>query len=86
MIAIPPFVQFLIATVVWGTLAALILHLRIVHPIAVFIVWIVGFVWITGYIASGPRDADQLLKSWLGTLLVISALGALFALFVASIT
>ena len=48
----------------WSFACSLLLNSSI-HPIAVFIVWIVGFVWGVGYIVAGKIDADLLLKRWL---------------------
>lgn len=49
----------------------------LVHHVAVFIVWLVGFVWMTGYIAAGARDADYLLKVWLGMLAAMTAVAGI---------
>lgn len=48
----------------WSFACGLLLDTSI-HPIAVFIVWVVGFVWGVGYIIAGKADADLLLKRWL---------------------
>lgn len=58
------FVVFLIATVAWAVLCRLLLMLPI-HPVAVGAVWLIGFVWMTGYIAAGTSAADLLTKRWL---------------------
>ncbi|MER9176666.1 hypothetical protein NKH72_24195 [Mesorhizobium sp. M0955] len=57
-------VFFVSFAAVWSLAAGMMLDGR-VHPLAVFFVWIVGFVWGVGYIAAGKMDADLLLKRWL---------------------
>jgi hypothetical protein len=50
-----------------------------VNPIALFAVWLVGFLWGTGYIAAGIREADLLLKRWLQMMagvVVLAIIGA----------
>lgn len=58
---------FLAFAVLWSCLGRLALLLPI-HPIAVAVIWLIGFVWGVGYIAAGKRTADRLTKVWLGTL------------------
>lgn len=60
------FLTFIIFMLVWTGAAGLLLEAKFVSPIAIFVVWIVGFVWGVGYIASGKTDADRLTKVWLG--------------------
>lgn len=58
-------------------MARLVLETGTVHPVAVAIVWFIGFVWMSGRIASGSNaDADRLVAVWLGTLTVQVALAA----------
>jgi len=45
--------QFLVATVIWSLVGATVLKTGLVHPIALFAVWLIGFVWMAGYIGSG---------------------------------
>lgn len=71
------FLAFLIATVLWAGTAGLFLSANLVHPVAVFIVWIVGFVWMTGYIAAGRTSADLLTKRWLQMLAGMAVLASL---------
>lgn len=60
--------SFLAAIAVWALIGRGVLETGLVHPIALAVVWLIGFVWIVGYIAAGPRDADRLLIVWLGSL------------------
>lgn len=66
-----PFLTFILATVAWAMVGAVILGMDFAHPVAVGVVWLVGFVWLAGYIAARTEDADHLVKVWLGTLAVI---------------
>ncbi|PAQ00899.1 hypothetical protein LRP31_25420 [Mesorhizobium mediterraneum] len=58
----------------WSFACSLLLNSSI-HPLAVFIVWIVGFVWGVGYIIAGKMDADLLLKRWLQMMAGATVLG-----------
>ncbi|KRB22670.1 hypothetical protein [Mesorhizobium sp. Root172] len=71
------FVTFISA---WSLMAGGALGLKI-HPIAVFAVWLAGFVWGAGYIASGKSDADLLLKRWFQMIIGVAAIGGAVALF-----
>lgn len=62
------FLAFIIFALTWTGAAGLLLSTKAVNLYAIFAVWIVGFVWGVGYIASGKRDADHLVKVWLGML------------------
>ena len=62
------FAAFVLAAFVWTAAAGLLLHVERVQPLAIFVVWLIGFVWIAGYFGSGQRDADHLVKVWLGML------------------
>ncbi len=57
-------------------MARLVLETGTVHPVAVAIVWFVGFVWISARIMSDERGADRLVVMWLGTLSVQVAIAA----------
>jgi hypothetical protein len=57
-------VAFILFAAGWSFACSLLLNSSI-HPVAVFIVWIIGFVWGVGYIIAGKIDADLLLKRWL---------------------
>ncbi|MBZ9807704.1 hypothetical protein [Mesorhizobium sp. ESP-6-2] len=71
------FVAFITFAAGWSLACRLLIGS--VNPIALFAVWLVGFVWGVGYIAGGLREADLLLKRWLqmmaGTL-AIALIGA----------
>lgn len=56
---------FVLFTICWALIGRALLFLPI-HPVAIAIVWLIGFVWGAGYIASGKADADRLLNVWLG--------------------
>lgn len=59
---------FLVSIVLWALVGRAALAANIAHPMAVGVVWLIGFVWIAGYTAAGPRSADQLVKVWLGSM------------------
>lgn len=66
------FARFLAFTMIWSSAAGVMIGL--VHPAAIFLVWIVGFLWGTGYIIGGTRDGDALVSYvggyWLALLVV----------------
>jgi hypothetical protein len=64
----------------WSVVCSL--FLGSVHPIALFAVWLVGFVWGAGYISAGTHLADLLTKRWLQMMLGLAVVGGLIALFV----
>lgn len=82
----PAFPLYLVFLVLWGLLGTAILRVGLVHPLAVGIVWIVGFVWLTGWFAAGPKDADALLRYWLSTLALIASAGAILFLILSPFT
>jgi hypothetical protein len=51
-----------------------------VQPIAVAIVWLIGFVWGTGYIITGRSGADRLATVWIGTMAATAAAAFLISL------
>ena len=53
------FVRFMTFALVWSALASAMLKTP-VHPLAIFAVWAVGFLWGTGYIIDGPKGGDAL--------------------------
>lgn len=53
------FVRFMVFTLAWSALAGAALSLP-VHPLAIFAVWAVGFLWGTGYIIDGQKGGDAL--------------------------
>lgn len=70
---------FVVFICVWSLLGSAALGMP-VHPVAVFIPWLVGFVWGVGYVASGPLDADLLLKRWLQMTVGLVAIGGVISL------
>lgn len=56
------FLLFIAATLAWAGICRLILEAGIANPIAIAIVWLIGFVWMTGYIVAGRNSADHLVK------------------------
>lgn len=73
------FATFLLFCLVWSLLGQAALALDI-HPAAVAIVWLIGFVWGTGYIISGRSGADRLATVWLGTMVVTAVTAFLIGL------
>ena len=63
----------------WSSLTGLAIGLH-VHVVAMFAVWLVGFVCGVGYIAAGKADADRVLKRWFKMMVGIAALGGALAL------
>lgn len=59
------FLAFIAVTVAWAGICRGFLEFTDVEPLAIGAVWIVGFVWMTGYIAAGASAADLLTKRWL---------------------
>lgn len=74
------FLAFITFTLGWSFLASLAMGAHI-HPVAVFVVWIVGFVWGVAYIIGGQADADLLLKRWLQLMGATVLAGAMIAAF-----
>ncbi len=66
----------------WAAIARAIVETHLVHPVALFVVWLVGFVWMTGYIITDSRGADLLTKRWAQMLLGIFAIAAIIVLLV----
>lgn len=71
--------QFLVVAVIWSLAGTAVLSTGLVHPIAVFAVWLIGFVWMAGYIGSGVRAADYLTRAWLWSMVGIVGLGFVLA-------
>lgn len=74
------FIAFVGFIVGWSLLANLAVMLK-VNPIAIFAVWIVGFVYGVGLILDGSLSAALLLKRWLQMLAGAAILGGTLALF-----
>lgn len=76
------FLSFITFVLLWSAGAGLMLKTGI-HPVAIFLVWLVGFVWGAAYIAAGKYAADLLTKRWLqlmvGVVLVGGTLGLLLS-------
>lgn len=74
------FTVFLIFCLVWALAGRAMLAFHI-NPVAVAIVWLIGFVWGVGYIIAGKSGADRLSLVWLGTMAAtaIAALAIAFA-------
>lgn len=70
-------IQFLVflAFVLSGGIAAFLLGTAGVHPIAVFVAWLVSFVWGVACIIQGPLVADLLTKRWLQMMTAVIVLG-----------
>lgn len=72
--------KFFAFVVVSGVIASAVLDAKIAHPAVVFVVWLITFVWGTGYIAGSVRDADSLVKMWLLSLAIAGVIGGGLAL------
>lgn len=66
------FAKFIVFIAIWTGAAGLLIGTF--HPLAIFFVWIVGFLWGTGYIIGGTRDGDALVSFvggyWIGLALI----------------
>jgi hypothetical protein len=72
--------RFFLFICCWAVAGYIALELNLAHPMAIAAVWLVGFVWLTGWLAAGPKAADALVANWLGMLAGLAALGGMFAL------
>ncbi len=76
------FIKFIAFAALWSAGAGLMLGTSI-HPVAIFGVWLIGFVWGAAFIADGKRSADYLTKRWLqmmiGVVLIGGAIGLLLS-------
>jgi hypothetical protein len=61
----------------WSVVAGLLIGS--VSPVALFAVWLLGFLWGAGYIAAGVREADLLLKRWLQMMAGVAVLAVIGA-------
>ena len=73
------FAAFLVFVVAWGLAGQAMLAFKI-NPIALAIVWLIGFVWGTGYIIAGKSGADRLATVWLGTMMATAVAALLISL------
>lgn len=71
------FAEFISFVVAWSLAASLLISS--VNSVALFTVWLVGFLWGTGYIAAGIREADLLLKRWLQMMAGVAVLAIIGA-------
>ncbi|TGV15835.1 hypothetical protein EN816_00865 [Mesorhizobium sp. M8A.F.Ca.ET.173.01.1.1] len=71
------FVAFGSFAIGWSLAASLLIGS--VNPIALFAVWLVGFLWGAGYIAAGIREADLLLRRWLQMMAGVAVLAIIGA-------
>lgn len=75
--------RYLIVIFGWTALAGFVVSTKAVHPGAIFAVWIIGFVWFSGWSASDrPKDGDNLVIYWLGMMTAIGVLGTVIAVLV----
>lgn len=77
----PVFASFAITVCLWSTFCAWLLAQTAVAPVAIFAVWLFGFVWTTGYIIAGKAHADHLTKRWLQLLAGLAIMGGSIYLF-----
>jgi hypothetical protein len=73
------FLQFITFAALWSAGAGLLLETGI-HPLAIFAVWLIGFVWGAAYIADGKRSADHLTKRWLQMMIGVVLIGGVVGL------
>lgn len=74
------FLAFLGTTVGWAIICRIILEADAISPLAIAVIWLVGFVWMTGYIIAGRNAADHLVKFgalYFGTTAAIAYAGVL---------
>jgi hypothetical protein len=74
-------VKFFLGSCAWALVGIGVLQADIAAPIVVAIVWLVGFVWLAGWLAVGPREGDMLLLYWLAMMGGFAAIGgAIYAM------
>lgn len=71
------FVAFGTFAIGWSIAAGLLVGS--INSVALFAVWLLGFLWGTGYIAAGIREADLLLKRWLQMMAGVAVLAVIGA-------
>lgn len=71
------FVRFLAFSLGWSALAGAMLKTP-VHPLAIFAVWAVGFLWGTGYIIDGQKGGDALVLYTVGYWVALAVVGLVF--------
>lgn len=75
--------RFLALASGWSVLSLGLLQIPDVHPVAVGLVWIVGFLWLTGWSIEGRSGGDNLVKYTAG---MFAGFGAIAAVLVGIIT
>lgn len=73
------FLSFIAFVLLWSAGAGLMLRTG-VHPLAIFAVWTVGFIWGVAYILAGKRSADLLLKRWFQLMIGVAVFGGALGL------
>lgn len=73
------FLKFIAFAMLWSAGAGLMLGTG-VQPVAIFVVWLIGFVWGAAYIADGNRSADYLTKRWLQMMIGVVLIGGFIGL------
>lgn len=68
------FARFLAFVLIWTALAGAMLRAPI-HPLAIFAVWSVGFLWGTGYIIDGKGGGDALTVYTVGYWIALAVVG-----------
>lgn len=71
------FARFLAFVLIWTFLAGMMLRTPI-HPLAIFAVWVVGFLWGVGYIIDGQRGGDALTIYTVGYWIALAVVGLVF--------
>jgi hypothetical protein len=71
------FARFLAFSLGWSALAGAMLKTP-VHPLAIFAVWAVGFLWGTGYIIDGQKGGDALALYTVGYWVALAVVGLVF--------
>jgi hypothetical protein len=73
-------VRFFLVACGWALVGLIVLRAEFAHPVAVGVMWLVGFVWLAGWLATGPKAADSLVVYWLAMLGGLATIGGLIAL------
>lgn len=72
--------MFIAVVVGWTLIGRAVLELNVLPPIALFIVWLGGFIWLAGRIAGSSADANHILKITLGFFVACGLLAAIVVL------
>lgn len=57
------FLSFIAVVVGWAVAGRIVLELGILPPVALFILWLIGFVWLVGRVVGSSTEANHLLKT-----------------------